>query len=434
MFRGRLSALVKKMLQLLYLTILNMYRSVAPRPNVDDHYKFKPFVYERVVISNTDIYRKVPHPRSGHRIGADSSNFYSFGGYNPLIRREEYHYEDDSYIDSYPLFQELWKFNYASRRWTKFRNSETLPRELVSNAVILYRNLLMIYGGTGSPFGTRCSNQLYVCNISDEASPMVEVKTTGQLPLPQYGQAIVYHNDYLYAIGGTTGFSYSCDIHRLNLRSFSWEVVYICNGTGEFEPEGRYRHEVGFDGKNIYILAGGTADRVFDLSEIPTFDMEKRQWLRLRTLEAGGYGVPSPRRCHGAVQVESDGDLNVFVTGGQDGENIFNDLWRLNLKTLQWTFFERCELPRPMYFHATAVTPEGRLYVFGGIYSVNDQVHRSNAVYTSWLCIPKLSEMCWQSVLHYSPRILDYSSDDLINAGLPKRFVHRLDRKKVCAY
>lgn len=43
---------------------------------------------------------------------------------------------------------------------------------------------------------------------------MIEVKTTGQLPLPQYGQAIVYHNDYLYAIGGTTGYEYTSDIHR----------------------------------------------------------------------------------------------------------------------------------------------------------------------------------------------------------------------------
>lgn len=43
---------------------------------------------------------------------------------------------------------------------------------------------------------------------------MLEVKTDGQEPLPQYGQALVYHHGYLYTIGGTTGFAYTCDIHR----------------------------------------------------------------------------------------------------------------------------------------------------------------------------------------------------------------------------
>lgn len=46
---------------------------------------------------------------------------------------------------------------------------------------------------------------------------MFEIDTTGQHPLPQYGQALVYHNKYLYTIGGTTGFHYTCDIHRFVL-------------------------------------------------------------------------------------------------------------------------------------------------------------------------------------------------------------------------
>lgn len=71
-----------------------------------------------------------------------------------------------------------------------------------------------MYGGTGSPFGYRCSNQLYICPLHDERGQMFEIDTTGQQPLPQYGQALVYHNNYLYTIGGTTGFSYTCDIHR----------------------------------------------------------------------------------------------------------------------------------------------------------------------------------------------------------------------------
>lgn len=49
---------------------------------------------------------------------------------------------------------------------------------------------------------------------------MWEVTTTGQPPTPQYGQALIYSNGYLYAIGGTTGFEYTCDIHRYVLLNY----------------------------------------------------------------------------------------------------------------------------------------------------------------------------------------------------------------------
>lgn len=43
---------------------------------------------------------------------------------------------------------------------------------------------------------------------------MVHVKTNGNAPEELYGQAILNHGTYIYVIGGTTGFAYSCDVHR----------------------------------------------------------------------------------------------------------------------------------------------------------------------------------------------------------------------------
>lgn len=45
----------------------------------------------------------------------------------------------------------------------------------------------------------------------------------------------------------------------------------------------------------------------------------------------------------------------VYICGGYDGTQIFDDLWEIDLKTLRW----RClpaRLPLPVYFHAAAVT------------------------------------------------------------------------------
>lgn len=67
------------------------------------------------------------------------------------------------------------------------------------------------------------------------------------------------------------------------MKKKEWESVYIGQGLSDIEPEGRYRHEVAFDGCKIYVLGGGTSDEAFDFFEVPIFDIETRQWTKVRT-------------------------------------------------------------------------------------------------------------------------------------------------------
>lgn len=104
-------------------------------------YKFKPFVIEKV---HPNVCSSLPKPRSGHRIVCDSKNLYSFGGYNPHIQNDEGS-DDEIWIDSYPLFQELWRYNFASKKWIRYASQTSLPKELASNAVLRKGNTLMVY-------------------------------------------------------------------------------------------------------------------------------------------------------------------------------------------------------------------------------------------------------------------------------------------------
>lgn len=75
-----------------------------------------------------------------------------------------------------------------------------------------------MYGGTGFPFGVTASHKLYayktIPNERGRKPKMIHVKTGGVAPEELYGQAILNHGTYIYVIGGTTGFAYSCDVHR----------------------------------------------------------------------------------------------------------------------------------------------------------------------------------------------------------------------------
>lgn len=71
-----------------------------------------------------------------------------------------------------------------------------------------------VFGGTGYPFGRACSNKCYLFWPYGSPRQVCQIETTGDKPEPQYGQAIMLRDRYLYVIGGTTGFEYSSDIYR----------------------------------------------------------------------------------------------------------------------------------------------------------------------------------------------------------------------------
>ncbi|CAH0701668.1 unnamed protein product [Spodoptera exigua] len=388
-------------------------------------YIFEPFKVTEVKYRGFDN----PRPRSGHRIACDDTNVYCFGGYNPsLPPLPDRVRENPTWTPAQPLFKELWSFSIASRKWKHHRVTENMPEELASNAMCMNGKYLMIFGGTGAPFGNKCNNDVIVWRTSNEDNKLHILEATGVRPPAQYGQAIMCHDGCFYAIGGTNGFVYNCDIYRLDLRTLVWELVYL--GTGqEGEPLGRYRHEIAHVGNKLYIIGGGTGDQAFELMEIPMFDFDTKTWTIL-TPKADDSSkdtiTPLPRKCHSTVQIDTEHGTQVFVAGGSDGQSVFEDIWRLNISDLQWTLMQKTVLPHPLYFHSSAVTSSGCMFVFGGIEPKEDATCRNNIMYKVWLCLPKLSEICWEALLHFHPNLDQVDSRTLLNIGIPSHFVRRL--------
>lgn len=94
-----------------------------------------------------------------------------------------------------------------------------MPEELISNAVAIRDDVMLVYGGTGFPFGEKSSNKCSLLYPYAMPKQICLVETSGDKPEPQYGQAIALHDRYLYVIGGTTGHEYTCDIYRFVAKS-----------------------------------------------------------------------------------------------------------------------------------------------------------------------------------------------------------------------
>lgn len=385
---------------------------------------FKPFKVIEVKFRSAEC----PRPRSGHRIACDDVNIYCFGGYNPSLPRTSVQRENPTWTPERPLFKELWSYSIATRRWTEHEVVENMPEELASNAMCMNGRYLMIFGGTGAPFGNKCSNDVIAWKASPGDAKLLVLEATGSKPPGQYGQAILCHDGYFYTIGGTNGFAYNSDIYRLDLRTLIWESVFVGTG-GEEEPIGRYRHEVARVDDQLYIIGGGTGEWAFELMEIPVFDLQTRTWSMLTPKADDTQGVavaPLPRKCHSAVQIDTPTGVQVFVAGGSDGNSVFEDIWKLNLSEMQWYKMHKTVLPNPLYFHSSTVTSQGCMYVFGGIEPKEDAASRNNILYKVWLCIPKLSEICWEAMLHLYPTLDSMPRARLLDMGIPVHLVDRL--------
>ena len=363
---------------------------------------------------------RCPSPRSGHRCVSDSGSLYVYGGYSPLHEAK--------------LFHELWKFNYATKTWSQVVTSGNFPGEVASSCVVLDRGNLIVFGGSGYPFGYFNSNKLFVCNLKEKqwvqiewintinANSEVESELEGSVPLPGYGQSVVLSPDReLYIFGGTTGLQFNSHLHRFSFTKCEWEhLVY------EKFPCRRYRHEAVSDSTRFYVIGGGIGNSdprgEFSLENVHSFHFEKHQWKLHPCQPCSSTGeFPNRRRCHGCVIWGG----NIYICGGYDGTDIFDDIWSLDLSSFQWRKLS-IVLSYPVFFHSAAVTPVGCLYVFGGVKSLGSDAPRSNEIHRLWLTVPPLLEQCWEMVCKLISGIKNMKTEDLIKFGVPLNLIQRL--------
>ena len=279
-------------------------------------------VVSRVKPSNTS---SVPAPRSGHRCVADDGNLYVFGGYSPHCQGK--------------LFRELWRFNFSRKTWEHLQTNGPCPSQVASCCVLLDRGSMIVFGGSGVPFGQSNSNKLHVCDLKNKTWEEIYTNTQCQrdetdrsLPLPGYGQCMVLSPEgHLYVFSGTTGHEFNSYLFRFDFATRTWSYIDC-----QQPPFPRYRHEGVSYGNSFYVIGGGMGSRdpvpPFSLNKIPVFNFTSHTWQDQFCQPSRTHGYPARRRCHGCVLYNS----KVYICGGYDGVRMFADIWSLDMKSFQW--------------------------------------------------------------------------------------------------
>ncbi|KAK7330276.1 hypothetical protein VNO77_24466 [Canavalia gladiata] len=253
-----------------------------------------------------------PGKRWGHTCNAIKGGrlVYVFGGYG----------KDNCQTNQVHVFDTL------KQTWSQpaVKGSPPTPRD--SHTCTAIGDNLFVFGGTD---GMNPLKDLHILDTSSHTwiSPTIR----GEGPEAREGHSAAVVGKRLFIFGGcgksadNNNEVYYNDLYILNTETFVWK----CATTSGTPPSPRDSHTCS-SWKNKIIVIGGEDGRDYYLSDVHILDTDTLIWRELNT---SGELLP-PRAGHSTVSFGK----NLFVFGGfTDAQNLYNDLYMLDIDTGIWT-------------------------------------------------------------------------------------------------
>ncbi|TGZ78041.1 hypothetical protein EX30DRAFT_310548 [Ascodesmis nigricans] len=233
-----------------------------------------------------------------------------------------------------------------------------------ANAVSSKEGDVYIIGGLIQNSNVR--GDLWVVEGANERLDTYPVVTTSEGPGPRVGHASLLVGNAFIVFGGDT---------KKDERDILDETLYLLNTSTRqwskaippgHRPRGRYGHTLNIVGSKLYVF-GGQVDGIF-FNDLTSFDLNTLQHpgSRWEVVAPAGEGtsadIPAPRTNHSIVTWNE----KLYLFGGTNGTEWFNDVWSFDHRTSQWTQLNCIGyIPYPREGHAAALVGDV-MYIFGG--------------------------------------------------------------------
>lgn len=177
----------------------------------------------------------------------------------------------------------------------------------------------------------------------------------------QYHSAVYDQvNGTMVIFGGSSASSVAYnDISYYSMTTGLWSTGVTVGGS---IPMARYGHSAVTTGMNTMIVFGGR-NSTTPYNDISVFNLLSNQWVSVTTT-----GPPPPPRAFHSAVVDTYYH-NMYVYGGTDGTNFFQDLYELNLDTFAWTCITNTTSAGPRAWHVAVMSHSRVMVVYGGIES-----------------------------------------------------------------
>ncbi|KJX96641.1 cell polarity protein (Tea1) [Zymoseptoria brevis] len=217
--------------------------------------------------------------------------------------------------------------------------------------------------------GSTVKGDLWMVEAGTQQMSCYPVATTSEGPGPRVGHASLLVGNAYIVFGGDTkmdeGDMLDDTLYLLNTSTKQWSRALPAGP----RPPGRYGHTLNILGSKIYIFGGQVEGYFFN--DLVAFDLNALQqatnrWeiLIQNTIDGGPpHGQIPPARTNHTMITYGD---RLYLFGGTDGVQWFNDVWSYSPQSNSWTQLECIGyIPSPREGHAAALVGDV-MYVFGG--------------------------------------------------------------------
>ncbi|XP_019451767.1 PREDICTED: tip elongation aberrant protein 1-like isoform X1 [Lupinus angustifolius] len=268
--------------------------------------------WEKVIVKITGEDGKGPGKRWGHTCNTIKGGrfIYVFGGYG----------ENNSQTNKVYVFRTL----IQSWSQPEMKGHPPIPRD--SHTCSTIGDNLFVFGGTD---GVNPLNDLHFLDTSSHTWISPSIRGDGPAAREGHSAAVVGKRLFIFGGCGKSADNgsdvYYNDLYILNTETFVWR----CATTSGTPPSPRDSHSCS-SWKNKIIVVGGEDGHDYYLSDVHILDTDTLIWRKLAT---SGQLMP-PRAGHSAVCFGK----HLFVFGGfTDAQNLYNDLYMLDIDTGVWT-------------------------------------------------------------------------------------------------
>lgn len=255
-------------------------------------------------------------------------------------------------------------------KWAEVRSLDK-PKRRSHHTSFIDESYLYIVGGVD--ISDIKQEDIYRINLEDE-KPRWELVVPKGISL----RKIAYHagaliNDNYYFFGGqTASLQTSNAMWNFNIKECSLEVILFEDNL--CPPLESHTCDVY---ENKLIFYGGHKDKVLN-NDIYCFNPEDGGFSKL-TDNIPSNAKPLPRQEHASLVINDD----LFIFGGiGKNDQLFNDMWKFNLKSMTFTpinyeSMEKDMIPAPRLGHSM-IFDKNEIYIFGGFLGL---VNESNELW-----------------------------------------------------
>ncbi|KAF2192504.1 hypothetical protein K469DRAFT_735480 [Zopfia rhizophila CBS 207.26] len=261
-------------------------------------------------------------------------------------------------------------YPWSSRRLNFNTTANPFPRYGAAiNATASKDGIVYVMGGLVG--GSTVKGDLWMTEFGNGSLACYPISTTGDGPGPRVGHAALLVGNAFIVFGGDTKLDDNDDLddtlYLLNTSTKHWSRA-LPQGP---RPTGRYGHTLNILGSKIYIF-GGQVEGFF-FNDLVAFDLNSLQssssrWeVLLPNTKEGALPSPQarspPARTNHSIVTWND---KLYLFGGTDGVNWFNDVWTYEPRSNAWTELDCIGyIPVAREGHSAALVND-TMYIFGG--------------------------------------------------------------------